>query len=138
MTPPPTRPPGAETEDDLRWALSRSMEINSDIKHAMNRRHTDDSPGQQPTGFRFRREIDLSNLITIVGMIAALSYQWNAMDRRVTVVEVAQTAQRDAQHDRDIQQDVANKESYERLRESLVVLTRAVEKVADRVERTTK
>jgi hypothetical protein len=53
-------------------------------------------------------------------------------------VEVAQTAQRDAQHDRDIQQDVANKESYERLRESLVVLTRAVEKVADRVERTTK
>lgn len=148
---PPLDPAKPESATDralagelAKRALRRSMEIQHGKQFelteeaTMNRRSTDDAPGEQPTGFRFRREIDLNNVITIVCTLAALSYQWNAMDKRVTVVEVAQSAQRDAQRDRDTQQDSVNKESYERLRESLVVLTRTVEKLADNVERTRK
>jgi len=78
---------------------------------------------------KFDRTINLGNVLTAISMIAAVMVSWSLMDKRVVVLEEARQAQRE----RDTVQDASNREKFQEVRETLIDLRRAVEKVADKV-----
>lgn len=89
---------------------------------------TSDSGGDD-NRIKFDRTINLGNVLTAVSMIVAVMVSWSLMDKRVVVLEEARAAQRE----RDTVQDAANREKFQEVRETMIDLRRAVEKVADKV-----
>lgn len=79
--------------------------------------------------FKFDPTINLGHIITAVSMIVAAMVSWSLMDKRVVVLEEARAAQRE----RDTVQDASNREKFQEVRETMIDLRRAVEKVADKV-----
>ena len=81
-------------------------------------------------GLQFNKNIDLGHLLSVLLMLAALSFQWNLMDKRVAVLEEARNSQRE----REQTQAAMTKEKFQEVRDALAGLTRSVEKVADKLE----
>ena len=78
---------------------------------------------------KFDRTINLGHVLTAVSMIVAVMVSWSLMDKRVAVLEEARAAQRE----RDAAQDASNREKFQEVRDTMIDLRRAVEKVADKV-----
>ena len=78
---------------------------------------------------KFDRTINLGHVLTAISMIVAVMVSWSLMDKRVMVLEEARAAQRE----RDTVQDESNREKFQEVRETMIDLRRAVEKVADKV-----
>ena len=81
------------------------------------------------TRIKFDRTINLGHVLTAISMVVAVMVTWSLMDKRVVVLEEARAAQRE----RDNVQDVANREKFQEVRDTMIDLRRAVEKVADKV-----
>lgn len=88
-----------------------------------DRRRPDD------TRIKFDRTINLGHVLTAASMIVAVMVSWSMMDKRVVVLEEARAAQRE----RDTVQDESNREKFQEVRETMIDLRQAVEKVADKV-----
>lgn len=78
---------------------------------------------------KFDKTINLGHVLTAVSMIVAVMVSWSMMDKRVVVLEEARAAQRE----RDTVQDASNREKFQEVRETMIDLRQAVEKVADKV-----
>ena len=78
---------------------------------------------------KFDRTITLGHVLTAISMIVAVMVSWSLMDKRVVVLEEARAAQRE----RDAAQDASNREKFQEVRDTMIDLRRAVEKVADKV-----
>lgn len=104
------------------------MNENTDRRTAARREGDADPP--ERGGFRLSKSIDLSHVLTVLMMLGALAFQWNLIDKRLAVLEEARQAQRE----RDQSQDALTKDKFQEVRDALAVLTRSVEKVADRME----
>ena len=78
---------------------------------------------------KFDRTINLGHVLTAVSMIVAAMVSWSLVDKRVVVLEEARAAQRE----RDTAQDASNREKFQEVRDTMIDLRRAVEKVADKV-----
>lgn len=77
----------------------------------------------------FDRTINIGHIITIITFIGMSIAQWNMMDKRVVVLEEFRASQRE----RDLAQDTASREKFQEVKESIVDLRRAVEKVGDKI-----
>lgn len=80
-------------------------------------------------GITFDKTINLGHVLTMATMIAAVMASWSLMDKRVVVLEEARHAQRD----RDQSQDVASKEKFQEVRDTLIEVRRSLEKISDRI-----
>ena len=89
--------------------------------------HTEQSDDDRR--IKFDRTINLGHVLTAVSMIVAVMVSWSLMDKRVAVLEEARAAQRE----RDAVQDASNREKFQEVRDTMIDLRRAVEKVADKV-----
>ncbi len=78
---------------------------------------------------KFDKTINLGHILTMLAMIAAVMASWSLMDKRVVVLEEARNAQRD----RDQAQDQASRDKFQEVRDALMDVRRAIEKVSDKV-----
>lgn len=78
---------------------------------------------------RFDKTINLGHVLTIASFLVLTLTQWNIMDKRVTVLEVSVTTQRE----RDTAQDTNTREKSQEVKEALADLKRSVEKVSDQL-----
>lgn len=77
----------------------------------------------------FDPTITLGHVLTAIVILSAVGGAWVTMDKRVLVLEEF----RQAQDKRDVAQDLAVKDKFQELRESIVDLRHSVERVADKV-----
>jgi len=78
--------------------------------------------------FKFDMTINVGHVLTVLGLIIVGATAWNAMDKRVLVLEEARLSQRD----RDASQDSLSRDKFQEVRDALVDLRRSVEKLADK------
>ena len=78
---------------------------------------------------KFDKTINLGHVLTMAAMIAAVMASWSLMDKRVVILEEARNAQRD----RDSAQDMVSRDKFQEVRDALIDVRRAVEKVSDKV-----
>lgn len=79
--------------------------------------------------FRFDMTINIGHVLTVLGFLVAGTAAWNAMDKRVLVLEEARLSQRD----RDAAQDSISRDKFQEVKDSLVDLRRSVEKLSDKL-----
>jgi hypothetical protein len=101
----------------------------SEERRHVARRDGDPDPSAA-NGIKFDKTINLGHILTVAAMIASVMVSWSLMDKRVVVLEEARMAQRE----RDQSQDALTKDKFQEVRDALGVLTRSVEKVADKLE----
>lgn len=83
-----------------------------------------------PTGgIQFDKTINLGHVISMIMFLAAISVQWNMVDKRITVLEESRTIQRE----RDAAQDAAAREKAQEIKETLRDVKSGIEKISDRL-----
>ena len=83
----------------------------------------------QENRVRFDKTISLGHIISAATFLAALALQWNAMDKRVVVLEEA----RQSQKERDAAQDSLSRDKFGEVKDVLVDLRHSVEKLSDKI-----
>ena len=83
------------------------------------------------TGVRFDRTINLGHILTFLGFIGTMLVGYNAMDKRITIVEEIQRQQ----PFRDHAQDEQRREMADDLKQSTSEIRRGIEKLNDKLDR---
>jgi hypothetical protein len=81
------------------------------------------------SGIQFDKTINLGHVISMIMFLAAISVQWNMVDKRITVLEESRAIQRE----RDAAQDVAAREKAQEIKETLRDVKSGIEKISDRL-----
>jgi len=79
------------------------------------------------TGVRFDRTINLGHILTFLGFIGTMLVGYNAMDKRITIVEEIQRQQPFRDHAQD--------EQRRDLKQSTSEIRRGIEKLNDKLDR---
>lgn len=80
-------------------------------------------------GIQFDKTINLGHLISVVMFLAAISVQWNMVDKRITVLEESRAIQRE----RDAAQDAAARDKAQEMKDTLREVKAGIEKISDRL-----
>jgi hypothetical protein len=97
--------------------------------------HTDsdstplDAITSSPRRVRYDPTVNLGHILTLLAMLAAGTAAWNAMDRRLTVLEEARVVQKE----RDISQDISSRERMFDLQQTLNKIDGRLDKISDRL-----
>lgn len=85
--------------------------------------------GTHPTKRKvsFDPTINLGHILTALAMLLAGFAAWSALDKRVTAVEVESRIVREAQGQRDSEQDIRLRESVVTIKESIQRVERALD-----------
>ena len=83
------------------------------------------------TGVRFDRTINLGHILTFLGFIGTMLVGYNAMDKRLTIIEEVQRQQ----PSRDRAQDDQRREMADDLKQSTAEIRHGIEKLNDKLDR---
>jgi hypothetical protein len=94
---------------------------------------TDNAPldGSPPPSRRVRYDptVNLGHILTFAAMLAAGTAAWNAMDKRLTVLEEARVVQKE----RDLSQDASSRERMFDIQQILNKIDGRLDKISDRM-----
>jgi hypothetical protein len=88
---------------------------------------------EQTRGVRFDATINLGHILTFVGFLIAGFGAWATLDKRIVVIEEGRKVQTAI----DAAQDARFSDSAQQIKEVLIRLDRQVERLNDRLDRTT-
>jgi hypothetical protein len=97
----------------------------------MANQHFDGPDRRERKRIRFEPIISLGHVLTVTGMLLGGATAWNAMDKRIAMLEEAKKTQ----ELRDGSQDQRANDRYVELKDTMTEVKRGVEKIVERMDK---